>query len=117
LQQVKVVRRGGEVIHRAQVVEEEDQQRQHVGVGVAPAPEERLRHHPAEVEDGAPQRPHGCARVRRHSSRAWATRSRWYTASPRVVSPHLARLKYRCMSCSQVKPMPPWTWMASPVTL
>ena len=30
-------------------------------------------------------------------------------------SEDLARLKYRCAGCSQVKPMPPWIWMFSAV--
>src|SRR5437667_341146 len=43
--------------------------------------------------------------------------SRWNSASPYWASSALARLKYMCRSYSQVKPMPPWTWMASLHTL
>src|SRR5437773_8706540 len=46
-----------------------------------------------------------------------ATRSRWYVASPKVNSDDLARLKYRCRSCSHVKPMPPWSWIPVADTL
>src|SRR5919106_2546299 len=45
---------------------------------------------------------------------SWATRSRCHVASPNVNSDDLARLKYRCRSCSQVKPMPPCSWMPVP---
>src|SRR5215472_12330705 len=38
---------------------------------------------------------------------------RWYAASPRKSWLDFARLKYRCASCSHVKPMPPWIWMLS----
>jgi hypothetical protein len=48
---------------------------------------------------------------------SWATRSRCQVASPNVNSDDLARLKYRCRSCSQVKPMPPWSWMPAPAAL
>ena len=56
-----------------------------------------------------------------HASRSyrftsWATRSRWYVASPNVNSEPLARLKYRCRSCSQVNPMPPCSWMPAAAT-
>src|SRR6478609_2953247 len=43
----------------------------------------------------------------------WASSSRWYVASPRRISEDLARLKYKCALCSQVKPIPPWIWMFS----
>ena len=51
------------------------------------------------------------------SNTSRATNSRFQVASPKVTSLPLARLKYRCMSCSQVKPMPPWIWMPSPLTM
>ena len=53
---------------------------------------------------------------RDHKLISCATSSRFQVASPKVTSEPLARLKYRCMSCSQVKPMPPWIWMPSPAT-
>src|SRR5205814_9035656 len=40
-----------------------------------------------------------------------ATRSRWNVASPKATSFAFARLKYRCMSFSHVKPIPPWIWI------
>lgn len=38
-----------------------------------------------------------------------ATCSRWYMGSPRATSLALARLRYKWMSCSQEKPVPPST--------
>ena len=42
-----------------------------------------------------------------------ARRSRWKDASPRSTASYRARRKYRWASCSQVKPMPPCSWIAS----
>ncbi|MEA2279361.1 MAG: hypothetical protein QOC78_4321 [Solirubrobacteraceae bacterium] len=38
-----------------------------------------------------------------------ATRARWLRASPHWWALDRPRLSHRCRSCSQVKPMPPWT--------
>ena len=50
---------------------------------------------------------------RRQMPMRCASSSRWYVGSPKSSSELLARLKYRCAGCSQVKPMPPWIWMFS----
>ena len=42
--------------------------------------------------------------------------SRCQSGSPRKTSLAFARLKKRCTSCSQVKPSPPWIWIASAAT-
>ena len=46
-----------------------------------------------------------------------AKRSRCQAPFPKNCSDALARLKYKCTSYSQVKPTPPWIWMASPAFL
>ena len=40
-------------------------------------------------------------------------RSRWLSPGPSNCRATRARRRYRCASCSQVKPMPPSTWMQS----
>ena len=51
------------------------------------------------------------------SSSESATCSRCQRASPNAWALASARLRNRCRSCSQVKPMPPWTWSAERATL
>ena len=43
-----------------------------------------------------------------------ARSARWRALPPNSASVVLARRKYICRLCSQVKAMPPWTWMAVP---
>ena len=52
---------------------------------------------------------------RRHvSPTRRAISSRWLEGVPRSCDEDFARLKKRCASWSQVKPMPPWIWIVSP---
>src|SRR5271168_827281 len=51
-----------------------------------------------------------------YPSRDFATVSRCTGALPKFASPASARRWNRCMSCSQVKPIPPCTCIASEVT-
>ena len=73
-----------------------------------------VRHLPSALGRGAvghPWRPVGLSR--RVSSTSSATRDRCCSALPSRAASVVARLKYRCAWCSQVKPMPPCTWMVS----
>src|SRR5262244_4344469 len=39
--------------------------------------------------------------------------ARWRSDVPRAIDELLARLRYRCAGCSQVKPIPPCSWIIS----
>ncbi|MEA2358490.1 MAG: hypothetical protein QOI62_1750, partial [Solirubrobacteraceae bacterium] len=68
-----------------------------------PAPERAPR--PTHPRPSAPPRAAGGP----YSPIRSATRARWLRASPHWWALDRPRLSHRCRSCSQVKPMPPWT--------
>ncbi len=45
-----------------------------------------------------------------------AKRARWVDPPPSSTASSCARLNSQCTSASQVKPMPPWSWIAAEVT-
>ena len=44
---------------------------------------------------------------------ASASSRRWWWTPPNINDVLLARLKYKCVSCSHVKPVPPRIWIVS----
>jgi hypothetical protein len=84
-----------------------------VDVGV----EEDRRVADREAEGGDAEPVEDDAHAIAYQPESCATRSRWKLGVPKESSFTTARLNQKCMSCSQVKPIPPCIWTARFVTL
>jgi hypothetical protein len=79
-------------------------------------PEQSVAVHPAEERNPYQEGRANGLSLPAYNGMSAAVRSRCQAALPRRISELLARLKYRCMVWSQVKPTPPCTCMPSAVT-
>src|ERR1700739_5125912 len=70
--------------------------------------------HHIERRDAGAQRDRGVHDVSSTSDSSWLSSSR---GEPSSCALPCARLKYKCMSCSQVIAIPPCSWMTSAATL